>query len=98
MASTSVRLPDELLEALDEMAGQEHVDRSTMIRRALEEGLQEIAIQRATHAYQQGGVSAWSAAGDAGISLMTLLDELERRDLWFQTDEQALREQLDSLA
>lgn len=97
MSTTSVRLPDELLAALDRLAEKEHVDRSTLIRRAIEEGLQDIALDRAIQAYQRGGVTAWRAAGEEGISLWRLLDELERRDLWFQTDEETLREQLEAL-
>lgn len=97
MATTSVRLPDNLLDALDRLAEKEHTDRSTLIRRAIEEGLQEIALERAIQAYQRGGRTAWGAAGEEGISLWRLLDELERRDLWFRTDEETLREQLEAL-
>lgn len=97
MVSTSVRLPEELLEALDRMAQREHVDRSTMIRRAIEEGLTDIAVEHAIRRYQRGGVTAWKAARDAEISLWELLAALERRDLWFRTDEETLREQIEEL-
>ncbi len=97
MSTTSVRLPDDLLSALDRLAEKEHVDRSTLIRRAIEEGLQDISLDRAIHAYQRGGLTAWRAAAEEDIPLWHLLDELERRDLWFHTDEETLREQLEDL-
>lgn len=97
MPSTSVRLPDDLLDALDRMAEREQVDRSTMIRRSIEEGLEEIAIREAIRRYDEGGITAWSAARDAGIPLLAFVHELERRDKWFRTDEETLKEQLDQL-
>lgn len=97
MATTSVRVPDELLEALDRMAQAEHVDRSAIIRRALEEGLQDLSLKRAIETYQRGGVSAWKAARSCEVSLWAFLDELERRGLPFRTDEGTLEDQLDAL-
>lgn len=98
MASTSVRLPDDLLEALDEMADREHVDRSTMMRRAIERGLEDLALDQAVAAYQSGGSSAWKAARDHGVTLWDLLDELADRGLGVRTDEETLREQIEDLA
>lgn len=97
MSSTSVRLPDDLLEELDRMAEREQVDRSTMIRRSIEEGLEEIALREAIRDYEDGGLTAWSAARRAGVPLLAFLHELERRDKWFKTDEETLRQQLDRL-
>lgn len=98
MGTTSVRLPDEMVERLDEMAEADHVDRSTMIRRAIEAGLHDIAIDRAVESYQRGGTTAWEAARRHDVSLFELLEELRRRDLWFRTDEETLREQLEGLS
>lgn len=97
MASTSVRLPDDLLEALDRLADREHVDRSTMMRRAIERGLEDLALDQAVDAYQSGGVTAWKAAREHGVTLWDLLDELRDRGLGVRTDEEELRRQIEDL-
>lgn len=98
MAATSVRLPDDLLDRLDRMAEDEHTDRSTVIKRALEEGLRQMLLDRALDAYGDGRITAWRAARMAGVSLWTFMDELERRGRWFHTDEETLLAQIAELA
>lgn len=97
MGATSIRLPDDLRRALDRLAEQERSDRSDVMRRALERGVKSLAMDSAVEAYRSGRISAWRAARLAGVSLWGLLDELKRRDLWFRTDEEAIREQLEAL-
>lgn len=97
MATTTVRLPDRLLDALDEMADQEHVDRSTIIRQAIERGLEDLSLDQAIERYQRGGVSAWQAARSSGVSLSRFLDEMSRRGLGIRTDEDLLADQIEGL-
>lgn len=97
MATTTVRLPDGLLEALDDMAEAEHVDRSTIIRRALERGLEDLSLDQAVQRYQRGGATAWEAASSAGVPLVTFLEELEARGLGLRTDEELLEDQIEGL-
>ena len=97
MGATSVRLPDELLRALDRMAVKENADRSTIMKKALEEGLKALDMERAVRAYEGGRITAMRAARDAGVTLWEFLDELKRRGAWFHTDEDTLREQLEAL-
>lgn len=96
MGTTSVRLPDDLLRRLDSMAKREHSDRSVVIRRAIERGVKSLSIDAAVEEYQRGGITAWSAAGQAGVTLWEFLDELKRRDLWFRTDEESLLDELEA--
>lgn len=98
MGTTSVRLPENLLEDLEDLAQAEQTDRSTVIRRTIERGLRDIAFDRAIDAYQQGGKTAWAAARQEGLPLLAFLEELRRRDLWFHTDEETLASQLEDLA
>lgn len=97
MAATSVRLPDDLIKSLDRMAERERTDRSTIIKKALEEGLKALAMDRALREYQGGRITAMRAAHEAGVTLWEFLDELKRRGLWFYTDEDLLREQIEAL-
>lgn len=98
MGTTSVRLPNDLLQRLDQLAQEEHTDRSTMIRRALEKGTRDIALDRAIQAYQRGGMTAWKAARDEEIPLLEFLEEVDRRGLRFRTDEETLWSQLEDLS
>src|SRR5947209_5794685 len=97
MAATSVRIPDELLRALDKLARQEGTDRSTVMKRALTEGVRAMAQERALRDYEGGRITAMKAARDAGVTLWEFLDELKRRGQWFRTDEETLREQIEAL-
>jgi predicted transcriptional regulator len=97
MAATSVRLPDDMVKALDRLAKKEGTDRSTVMKRALAKGIRELAMESAMDEYERGGVTAWGAARRAGVSLWEFLDELKRRGKWFRTDEEHLREQIEAL-
>ncbi|PSG97204.1 hypothetical protein BRD56_05960 [Thermoplasmatales archaeon SW_10_69_26] len=97
MPTTTVRLPEGLLEALDEMADDEHVDRSTVIRRALERGIEDLSLDQAVERYQRGGTTAWQAASSAGIDLVTFLQELQARGRGLRTDEGLLEDQIEGL-
>lgn len=94
MGVTTVRLDDSLIDELDSFAKKEHVDRSTVLKKALEMGLREIKLEDALKAYQKGKISAWKAAELAGISLWEFLDILKRRDIGFRTAEPELEEML----
>lgn len=94
MATTTVRLPEDLLEALDQMAESEHVDRSTIIRKALERGLEDLSLDRAVQRYRRGGTSAWKAARSSGVPLTQFLGELGTRGPGLRTDEDLLSDQI----
>ena len=98
MGATSVRLPDELMQSLDELARQGGTDRSTALRRALERGVQDLRLDFAVQAYLVGRKTAWAAAAEAGVTLWDLIDALRARGLGIVTDEDHLREQLAGLA
>jgi len=94
MGVTTVRLDDNLIDELNSFAKKERVDRSTVLKKALEMGLKEIKLEDALKAYQKGKISAWKAAELAGISLWEFLDILEKRDIGFRTAEPELEEML----
>lgn len=95
MGATSVRLPDDLLKALDDTAERQGMDRSTLMKRALELGLREISVEEAVHAYLKGGITAARAAKTARVTLWEFLDELKRRGLGLRTDEDLLLAQIE---
>lgn len=95
MAVTTVRLGDETLRELDALAEQEGVDRTTVLKKALDLGVREIKIDMAVDKYQRGFTSAWRAAQEAGINLWEFIDVLKKREIGFVTSEEDLERMLE---
>ena len=94
---TSVRMGRADLKALDELADRLHLERSALIKRALDAGVRELLLDEAVAAYQKGRASAWKAARSAQTPLAAFIDELKRRGVPFRTDEDLLKEQVEEL-
>jgi len=84
MASISARLPDEEAEELERVAEMLGEDKSSIIRKALSEGLRDLRITRAIERYQTGEVSVNQAARIAGVSLGEWLEIARERNLTTQ--------------
>ena len=97
MAITSFRLDNELLRHLDSIARKEHLERTAIIKKALEIGLRELKIEEALKEYQEKKITAWKAARKAEISLWGFFDLLKERNIYFETSEEDLREMLNEL-
>ena len=59
-------------------------DKSSVIRKALSEGLRDLRIRRAVEQYQTGAVSVKQAARIAGVSLGEWLEIARERNLTTQ--------------
>lgn len=84
MGSISARIPEEDeadLEAVAELLGE---DKSSVIRKALREGLDDIRIRMAAEQYQSGEVSVNQAARLAGVSVAEWLEIARERNLTTQ--------------
>jgi predicted HTH domain antitoxin len=84
MGSISARIPEEdeaAIEAVAELLGE---DKSSVIRKALREGLGDIRIRVAAERYQSGEVSVNQAARLAGISVAEWLEIARERNLTTQ--------------
>lgn len=84
MTSISARIPDEKEEELREVAELLGEDRSSTIRKALSEGLEEIRLRVAVERYQSGDVSVNEAARIAGLSVAEWLEVARERNLTTQ--------------
>ena len=84
MASISARLPDDEAEELERVAEMLGEDKSSVIRKALSEGLRELRVRRAVERYQTGDVSVKQAARIAGVSLGEWLEIARERNLTTQ--------------
>ena len=98
MPVTTIRLDDDDIKYLDEIAAKHSLDRTTLIKRAIKLGVHNILLEEALHRYQKGKCSAWQAAKEAQLSLWEFLEELRKRDIGFKVDEIELRNALREFA
>lgn len=96
MPSISARIPDEDEETLHDVAELLGEDKSTVIRKALREGLSELRIRRAVEKYQTGDVSVNQAARIAGVSVAEWLEIARDRNLTSQLSPADLEADADS--
>jgi predicted HTH domain antitoxin len=96
MTSISARIPDEDEEELDEVAELLGEDKSSTIRKALREGLEDIRVRAAVEQYQSGDVSANEAARIAGVSIAEWLEIARERNLTTQLKPEDLESDADA--
>ena len=86
MPTVSVRLSETEQEALDDVADLLDQDRSTTMRKALEEGLETLRVRHAVERYQSGDASVNEAAALAGVSIGEWLEIAHDRNLTTHLD------------
>ncbi len=96
MATTSVRVPDDVLQDLDNLARLAHVDRSTILRQVIDRGLRELRLERAVQYHQGGRLTTWAAARQSGVSLWEFIDVLKSKGGGVRTDEGLLWKQIEA--
>jgi predicted HTH domain antitoxin len=84
MPSISARIPDDDDEAIEAVAKLLDEDKSTVIRKALREGLHDLRVQVAIQRYQSGEISVNQAARVAGVSLAEWFEIAREQNLTTQ--------------
>ncbi len=64
-----VRLPDDLLEKIEDLRHEEGDDRSTTMRKLIQRGLEEITREKAAQAYREGRITLSEAAERSDLTL-----------------------------
>lgn len=93
----SARLPKEMVDQIEEIAREEKVDKSTVLDRALDHYIREWRLRRAVESYGEGAATLPRAAEMAGITVWEMIDELAKRNVQLQYDEEDLEEDLKAL-
>ena len=86
MVTTSVRLPEDVIQEIEKMSREEGIEKGTLIRKLLTESLREYRIKKAMEMYREGKTSLWKAAEIAGITYREALEELKKRNIPFRYD------------
>lgn len=96
MPSVSVRLPEREKEELESVAELLEEDRSTTIRKALEEGLHELRVRLAVERYQSGEVALYEAARLANVSVAEWLEIARDRNLTVQLHREDIEREIET--
>jgi len=83
---------EEIEKEIRSISEREQLDRSTVVRRLLMEGIKDWKIKYALEEYSEGRVTIWRAARMAGISLRQMLDIAAKKGIPFQYTMKDLRE------
>ncbi len=79
MKNVSIRLREDFMKEAEKLARLEFVDRSVIIREALEKGFSDVRLEIAIEMFSKGKASTSEAAEIAGLSIGEMMDELVKR-------------------
>lgn len=94
MASISLRAPEKIIKEAERLAKLEYVDKSLILREALEKGLSDMGLDIAIKLFSEGKVSLSEAAQIADISAGEMMDNLVKRGIRSGVDEDDLKNSL----
>jgi len=91
-ATITTRVSDEIEEEIRSISKIEQLDRSTVVRRLLVDGIKDWKIKYALEQYSEGKITIWKAARMADVSLRQMLDIAAKKGIPFQYTLEDLRE------
>jgi metal-responsive CopG/Arc/MetJ family transcriptional regulator len=95
--TVTTRVEKDLAEAIDEIAREEGMDRSTVVRRFLSRAVRDWLTSKSLERYEAGSITLWQAAGQCGLSLWDIVEEARRRKVHSPYSLQELEEDLRAL-
>lgn len=81
MKNISIRLKEDFMKEAQKLAELEMVDKSVIIREALEKGFAEVKLGIALEMFSKGKVSTSEAAKISDLSVGEMMDEIVKRGL-----------------
>ena len=94
---TTVRLPEETLEVIEELTDKLQREKSEIMREALNIGIDEMKLRLAIEQYVKGSVSFGRMAELTGLSHRELFLELRRRNIVYRYGEERFNEEVEQL-
>jgi predicted HTH domain antitoxin len=80
--TVSSRLEDEEIQQLNEIADDESIDRSTLIRKFLLQQMKEYQMKKVAEYYRKGLMSLQEAATKAKVSLYEMMDYIQKEKIY----------------
>ena len=75
----NLRVPEKIVQELDEIASKEQIDRTALARKMLSEAIQRWKVDDAIAACLRGDITKARAAELASMSVYDIVDEVRRR-------------------
>ena len=94
---TTIRLPKEMKDALEDLADKLDRERSDIVREALQIGIGEMKLRLALELYSKGRISFGRASELTGLGYRELALELKRRNLPLRYGEERFKEEAEQL-
>lgn len=94
---TTVRLPEETIEDLEDLTEKLQREKSDLMREALKIGIGEMKLRLALELYRKGSISFGRMAELTGLGYRELSLELRRRNVVFRYGEERFREEVEQL-
>jgi predicted HTH domain antitoxin len=94
---TTVRLPEEMLEDIEELSYKLQREKSEIIREALNIGINAMNLRLAIEQYVRGSVSFGRMAELTGLGHRELFLELRRRSIVYRYGEERFSEEIERL-
>jgi len=76
LVSMGIRLPKELLKAIEEKAKEDSTDKSTVIRQILTSAIKERQKEKAAQLYKEGKITITAAAKTANLTVHEMINYL----------------------
>ncbi|MBC8498630.1 UPF0175 family protein [Candidatus Bathyarchaeota archaeon] len=92
---TTVRLPEETLEALEDLTNKLQRERSDVMREAMKIGIGEMTLRLALELYTNGKISFGRMSELTGLGYRELSISLKRRNITLRYGEERLDEEVD---
>jgi len=93
----TTRVDERLAKLIDEIAKEEGMDRSTVMRRFLARAVRDWLIEKSLKDYEEGKITLWQAAERCGLSLWEMIEEVRRRGIHISYTLEDLKEDIEDL-
>ncbi len=93
-ATVTTRVAEEVLRQIDEFSADKNMDRATMLRNLIAQGLEEEKRKKVLSEYKERKISLQRAAEILGIHFTEMLELIQREGLYLDYGEDELREDL----
>lgn len=94
---TTIRLPEDMKDALEDLADKLGRERSDVVREALQIGIGEMKLRLAIELYSKGRISFGRTAELTGLGYRELVLELKRRNVLLRYGEERFGEEVKQL-
>jgi len=94
MKVVTLRIPQDVLEKVEEIAKREDREKSEVMREIIKIGLKDKLLENAVKMYAEGKVSMWKAAKMADVSLWEFIEILKKKGIELQYGIRELEEDI----